>query len=69
MDRKIKLVLDINGKPLPTERQLDWREAAKQGLRPSSIRFIEGEPFAVFADGSGIYGPCPRRKQWRDDGR
>lgn len=52
-------VLDIDGHPLPAERQRDWAHADSMGLRPSRIRFLNGEPFAVYKDGSGIYGPCP----------
>ncbi len=58
-----ELVLDIHGKPLSSERQEDWVAAKKMGLRPAIVYFINDEPLAVYADGSGIYGPCPRRSQ------
>lgn len=57
-------ILNDNGKPVSKERQLDWDEADKHGLRPSAIRYIAGEPFAINKDGSGIYGPCPPRSYW-----
>ena len=56
----MKPVLNFDGVPLPEARQRDWQYADSIGLRPSQIRFIDGEPLAVHKDGSGIYGPCPR---------
>lgn len=58
----MRLVLDINGNPLSEDKQRDWIAADNMGLRPSEIRFINNEPLAVFKDGSGIYGPCPKAK-------
>lgn len=56
----MKLVQDVNGNVLPDDKQREWRYADALGLRPSEVRFINDEPFAVFKDGTGIYGPCPK---------
>lgn len=61
--QQVENVRDIHGNLLPLERQLDWQYARSLGLRPSEIRFMNGEPMAVWADGSGIYGPCPSREE------
>ncbi len=60
-------VLDINDVPVKTEVMLDWYYAETQGLRPSRIRFINGEPLAVYdRPEAGIYGVCPTRPQgWK----
>lgn len=54
-------VKDIDGNTLSDEEQMDWLYADSIGLRPSEIRFLAGKPFAVFKDGTGIYGPCLKR--------
>lgn len=55
----MKPITDIDGAPLSEEKQRHWRYADSIGLRPSEIRFMAGEPIAVYKDGTGIYGPCP----------
>jgi hypothetical protein len=60
----MKPVFGYDGKLLPVARLHDWEEAEKHGLRPSEIRFINGEPIAVWKDGSGIYGRYPSAEYW-----